>query len=137
MTTDLMLRGFESRTIRQPPPAPCATGVCGTRETTADRRLAGGSFLFFPPASAVCRSVQAFDWRRVMALYPKRIEVDARRGRVLVDGVIFPYAMADRQPYLEVSRDDLGIVWVPLIADEIVFRGGVEVSQCSSKPRLK
>lgn len=43
-----------------------------------------------------------------MALYPKRIEVDARRGRVLVDGVIFPYAMADRQPYLEVSRDDLG-----------------------------
>ena len=32
-----------------------------------------------------------------MALYPKRIEVDARRGRVLVDGVIFPYAMADRQ----------------------------------------
>lgn len=26
MTTDLMLRGFESRTIRQPPPAPCATG---------------------------------------------------------------------------------------------------------------
>ncbi|MFQ9081675.1 MAG: hypothetical protein ACLR4K_02790 [Bifidobacterium bifidum] len=58
-----------------------------------------------------------------MALYPKRIEVDARRGRVLVDGVIFPYAMADRQPYL--------------IADEIVFRAGVEVSQCSSKPRLK
>lgn len=50
-----------------------------------------------------------------MALYPKRIEVDARRGRVLVDGVIFPYAMAD----------------------EIVFRAGVEVSQCSSKPRLK
>lgn len=42
-----------------------------------------------------------------MALYPKRIEVDARRGRV------------------------------PLIADEIVFRAGVEVSQCSSKPRLK
>ncbi len=72
-----------------------------------------------------------------MALYPKRIEVDARRGRVLVDGVIFPYAMADRQPYLEVSRDDLGIVWVPLIADEIVLRAGVEVSQCSSKPRLK
>ena len=66
-------------------------------------------------------------------MYPKRIEVDARRGRVLVDGVIFPYAMADRQPYLEVSRDDLGIVWVPLIA----FRAGVEVSQCSSKPRLK
>lgn len=57
MTTDLMLRGFESRTIRQPPPAPCTTGVCGTRETTTDRRLAGGSFLFFPPASAVCRSV--------------------------------------------------------------------------------
>ena len=54
-----------------------------------------------------------------------------------MDGVIFPYAMADRQPYLEVSRDDLGIVWVPLIADEIVFRAGVEVSQCSSKPRLK
>ena len=68
MTTDLMLRGFESRTIRQPPPAPCATGVCGTRETTTDRRLAGGSFLFFPPASAVCRSVQAFDWRRAWAI---------------------------------------------------------------------
>lgn len=50
MTTDLMLRGFESRTIRQPPPAPCTTGVCGTRETATDRRLAGGSFLFFPPA---------------------------------------------------------------------------------------
>lgn len=68
MTTDLMLRGFESRTIRQPPPAPCATGVCGTRETTTDRRLAGGSSLFFPPASAVCRSVQAFDWRRAWAI---------------------------------------------------------------------
>ena len=80
--TSLMLRGSESRTIRQPPPAPCITGVCGTRETTADRRLAAGSSRCFPTASAVCRSVQAFDWRRVMALYPKRIEVDARRGRV-------------------------------------------------------
>lgn len=53
-----------------------------------------------------------------MALCPKRIEVDARRGRVLVDGLIFPYPLADRQPYPEVGRDDLGIVWVPLIADE-------------------
>ena len=63
-----MLRGSESRTIRQPPPAPCTTGVCGTRETTTDRRLAGGSSLFFPPASAVCRSVQAFDWRHAWAI---------------------------------------------------------------------
>ncbi len=46
-----------------------------------------------------------------MALCPKRIEVDARRGRVLVDGLIFPYPLADRQPYPEVGRDDLGIVW--------------------------
>ena len=45
-----------------------------------------------------------------MALCPKRIEVDARRGRVLVDGLIFPYPLADRQPYPEVGRDDLGIV---------------------------
>ena len=44
-----------------------------------------------------------------MALCPKRIEVDARRGRVLVDGLIFPYPLADRQPYPEVGRDDLGI----------------------------
>lgn len=73
-----------------------------------------------------------------MALCPKRIEVDARRGgRVLVDGLIFPYPLADRQPYPEVGRDDLGIVWVPLIADEIVFRAGVEVSQCTAKPRLR
>ena len=63
-----MLRGSESRTIRQPPTAPCTTGVCGTRETTTDRRLAGGSSLFFPPASAVCRSVQAFDWRHAWAI---------------------------------------------------------------------
>lgn len=33
-----------------------------------------------------------------MALCPKRIEVDARRGRVLVDGLIFPYPLADRSP---------------------------------------
>ena len=72
-----------------------------------------------------------------MALCPKRIEVDARRGRVLVDGLIFPYPLADRQPYPEVGRDDLGIVWVPLIADEIVFRAGGEVSQCTAKPRLR
>lgn len=72
-----------------------------------------------------------------MALYPKRIEIDASKGQVLVDGVIFPYSMADRQPYPEMERDDLGIVWVPLIADEIVFKAGVKVSQCSSKPRFK
>lgn len=42
MTTDLMLRGFESRTIRQPPPAPCATGVCGTREHHHKRRAPAG-----------------------------------------------------------------------------------------------
>lgn len=71
-----------------------------------------------------------------MALCPKRIEVDARRG-VCSWTAIFPYPLADRQPYPEVGRDDLGIVWVPLIADEIVFRAGVEVSQCTAKPRLR
>lgn len=135
--TSLMLRGSESRAIRQPPSAPCITGVCGTRETTADRRLAGGSSRCFPTAGAVCcscgRSIGGVSWRCI----PSVSKWTPAGGRVLVDGVIFPYAMADRQPYLEVSRDDLGIVWVPLIADEIVFRAGVEVSQCSSKPRLK
>nr|DAG06684.1 MAG TPA: hypothetical protein [Caudoviricetes sp.]DAL26634.1 MAG TPA_asm: hypothetical protein [Caudoviricetes sp.] len=73
------------------------------RRQTSRRRF----FPLLPDGGRRLLFVWAFDWRRVMALYPKRIEVDARRGRV------------------------------PLIADEIVFRAGVEVSQCSSKPRLK
>lgn len=61
-------------------------------------------------------------------LLPKRITVDAERGKVYVDGVIFPYALAELQPYPEVSRDDVGVVWLPLIADEIVFRAGFKVA---------
>lgn len=73
MTTDLMLRGFESRTIRQPPPAPCTTGVCGTREHHHKRRAPAG----FPLLSPAGRFAVGLEREAILLA---RIRVNVRRS---------------------------------------------------------
>ena len=79
MTTDLMLRGSESRTIRQPPPAPCTTRRMrhprNHHRQTPRRR-------FFPSSSR----------RRAQSVDPYRRSIGGVRGQSAVQQWLSPPA---------------------------------------------
>lgn len=60
---------------------------------------------------------------------PHRVVIDRRKGKVLVDGLPFMYPLADETPQVRMDRDDFGVVYLPLLCDEVVYRAAFEASQ--------
>lgn len=59
---------------------------------------------------------------------PHRVVVDRQCNRVLVDGLPFMYPLADETPRSRMDRDDFGVVYLPLLCDEVVYRAAFEAS---------
>lgn len=59
--------------------------------------------------------------RPAMPEVPNKITIDRRRHKVFIDGVEFPWYIAQRGPGVEdlSNRDALPIVTIPLIANDV------------------
>lgn len=61
---------------------------------------------------------------------PKVIRIEWERGAegMLVDGVRFPWYIAEHGPLMSTNLDGLPIVWVPVLTDHVIVRNesGIE-----------
>lgn len=58
---------------------------------------------------------------------PNTITIDARRHKVLIDGLPFIYPLAaEPSPRPEFTPGDIGIVWLPLLANHCEYIADIQ-----------